>query len=152
VDFSMPGRLGAEYIAEDNSKKTPVMLHRAILGSLERFIGILIEEYEGKFPLWLAPIQAVVCNISESQSEYVQEVTEKMQNAGLRVESDLRNEKVGYKVRAHTLDRVPYILVVGDRERDEQTISVRTRSGDNLGSMSVDAWIAEMQNMQKEYK
>jgi len=152
VDFSMPGRLDAEYIAEDNSKKTPVMLHRAVLGSLERFIGILIEEYEGKFPLWLAPTQAVVCNISESQSEYVQEVTEKMQQAGLRVESDLRNEKVGYKVRAHTLARVPFILVAGDRERDEGTISVRSRSGDDLGTMSVDAWISEMKNMQVEYK
>ncbi|MDQ6973566.1 MAG: threonine--tRNA ligase, partial [Mariprofundaceae bacterium] len=152
VDFSMPGRLGAEYIAPDNSKKTPVMLHRAILGSLERFIGILIEEYEGKFPLWLAPTQAVVCNISDSQSEYVQEVTQKMCDAGLRVESDLRNEKVGYKVRAHTLDRVPYILVAGDRERDEKTISIRTRNGDNLGVKTVDAWIEMMKNMQKEYK
>jgi len=152
VDFSMPGRLGAEYIAQDNSKKTPVMLHRAVLGSLERFIGILIEEFEGKFPVWLAPVQAVVCNISESQSEYVQEITEKMCAAGLRVESDLRNEKVGYKVRAHTLDRVPYILVVGDRERDEQTVSIRTRSGDNLGVKTVDAWIESMKTMQKEYK
>ena len=102
--------------------------------------------------MWLAPTKAVVCNNYESQSEYVQEVTEKMQQAGLRVESALRNEKVGYKVRAQTLDRVPYILVVGDRERDEQTISVRTRSGDNLGTKTVDAWIAEMQDMQKEYK
>ncbi|MDX8397529.1 MAG: threonine--tRNA ligase [Mariprofundaceae bacterium] len=152
VDFSMPGRLGAEYVAEDNTKKTPVMLHRAILGSLERFIGILIEEHEGKFPFWLAPVQAVVCNISDSQSEYVQKVTQKMKLAGLRVDSDLRNEKVGYKVRAHTLDRVPFILVAGDRERDEQTISVRSRSGDDLGTKTVDAWIEEMKNMQKEYQ
>jgi len=152
VDFSMPGRLGAEYIAQDNSKQTPVMLHRAVLGSLERFIGILIEEFEGKFPVWLAPVQAVVCNISDSQSEYVEEVTKKMCAAGLRVESDLRNEKVGYKVRAHTLDRVPYILIAGDRERDEQTISVRTRAGDDLGIKTVDAWIEIMKIMQKEYR
>ena len=152
VDFSMPGRLGAEYIAQDNTKKTPVMLHRAILGSLERFIGILIEEYAGKFPLWLSPTQAVVCNISESQNEYVQEVADKMRQAGFRVESDLRNEKVGYKVRAHTLQRVPFILIAGEREQSERMISVRTRDGDDLGSMTVDAWIEQMYTMQKEYK
>jgi len=152
VDFSMPGRLGAEYIGEDNERHTPVMLHRAILGSLERFIGILIEQHEGKFPFWLAPVQAVVCNISDAQADYVSEVTAKMVEAGFRVESDLRNEKVGYKVRAHTLDRVPYILVVGDRERDEGTLSVRDRSGNNLGSMSVDAWIAEMRTMTEQYR
>jgi len=152
VDFSMPGRLGAEYVGQDDKKHTPVMLHRAILGSLERFIGILIEEHEGKFPFWLAPTQVVVCNISESQSDYVLQVTEKMRLAGFRVESDLRNEKVGYKVRAHTLERVPFILVVGEREKEESTISVRTRSGDNLGSKTVDAWISEMTEMQKEYK
>lgn len=152
VDFSMPGRLDAEYIAEDNSKKTPVMLHRAILGSLERFIGILIENHAGKFPFWLAPTQAVVCNISESQDEYVLNVVEKLQKAGFRVESDLRNEKVGYKVRAHTLARVPYILVAGDRERDEGTISVRSRNGDNLGIMRVEEWLEEMKVMQSEYR
>ena len=152
VDFSMPGRLGAEYIAQDNSKKTPVMLHRAVLGSLERFIGILIEEHEGKFPFWLAPTQAVVCNISESQSDYVKEVVDKMCRAGFRVESDLRNEKVGYKVRAHTLQRVPFILIVGDRERDEGMVSIRTRAGDDFGSKTVEAWIEEMKIMQKEYR
>ncbi|MDX8380662.1 MAG: threonine--tRNA ligase [Ghiorsea sp.] len=151
VDFSMPGRLGAEYTGQDDKKHTPVMLHRAILGSLERFIGILIEEHEGKFPFWLAPTQVVACNISESQSEYVSEIVEKMRNNGFRVESDLRNEKVGYKVRAHTLQRVPFILVVGEREKEENTVSVRTRSGDDLGVMSVDSWIAEMQNMKNSY-
>ncbi len=151
VDFSMPGRLGAEYVGKDDKKHTPVMLHRAILGSLERFIGILIEEYEGKFPFWLAPTQVVVCNISESQADYAQEITKKMQDAGFRVESDLRNEKVGYKVRAHTLQRVPFILVVGEREKEENTVSVRTRGGENLGVQSVDSWIAEMQNMKNSY-
>jgi len=152
VDFSMPGRLDAEYIADDNSKQTPVMLHRAILGSMERFIGILIEHHEGKFPFWLAPVQAVVCNISESQGDYVQKMTEMMDQAGFRVESDLRNEKVGYKVRAHTLARVPFILIAGDRERDEGTISVRSRSGENLGTMRVEDWLEEMKAMKIEYR
>jgi threonyl-tRNA synthetase len=148
----MPGRLDAEYVAEDNTKQTPVMLHRAVLGSMERFIGILIEHYEGKFPFWLAPVQAMVCNISESQAEYVQNLTEKMIQAGFRVESDLRNEKVGYKVRAHTLARVPFILIAGDRERDDGTISVRSRSGENLGTMRVEDWLEEMKAMQIEYR
>ena len=152
VDFSMPGRLGAEYIGADDKKHVPVMLHRAILGSLERFIGILIEEHAGKFPFWLAPTQAVVCNISESQADYVQDITKKMQAAGFRVESDLRNEKVGYKVRAHTLQRVPFILVAGEREKEENTVSVRTRDGDVLGVKTVEEWIAEMQNMTKQYQ
>jgi len=152
VDFSMPGRLDAEYIAEDNSKQTPVMLHRAILGSMERFIGILIENHAGKFPFWLSPVQAVVCNISESQDEYVLSVVDQLQKSGFRVESDLRNEKVGYKVRAHTLARVPYILVAGDRERDEGTISVRSRNGDNLGIMRVEEWLEAMKTMQNEYR
>ncbi len=152
VDFSMPGRLGAEYTGQDDRKHTPVMLHRAVLGSLERFIGILIEEHEGKFPFWLAPTQVVVCNISESQAEYADEIAEKMRLAGFRAESDLRNEKVGYKVRAHTLERVPFILVAGEREKEENTVSVRTRSGDDLGVMSVETWIAEMQNMLEQYK
>jgi len=151
VDFSMPGRLDAEYIGADDKKHVPVMLHRAILGSLERFIGILIEEHAGKFPFWLAPTQVAVCNISENQSDYVQEITEKMRLAGFRVESDLRNEKVGYKVRAHTLQRVPFILVVGEREKEEGTVSVRNRAGDNLGTKTVDEWIVEMQNMTKQY-
>ena len=145
VDFSMPGRLGAQYVAEDSSRQTPVMLHRAILGSMERFIGILIEHHEGKFPFWLAPKQAVICNITDSQSEYVTECCDRMKKAGFRVDADLRNEKVGYKVRAHTLTRVPFILVAGDRERDEGTVSVRDLSGQNVGTFSVDDWIAEMQ-------
>jgi len=152
VDFSMPGRLDAEYVAEDSSRQTPVMLHRAILGSLERFIGILIEHHEGRFPFWLAPVQAVVCNITDSQSEYVSEVTQKMVKSGFRVDADLRNEKVGYKVRAHTLKRVPYIIVVGDRERDEGTLTVRDRSGDNLGTFSVDGWITRMQELQSNHE
>jgi threonyl-tRNA synthetase len=152
VDFSMPGRLGAEYVAEDGSRQVPVMLHRAILGSMERFIGILIEHYEGKFPLWLAPTQAVVCNITDAQADYASEVAARLQQAGLRVESDLRNEKVGYKVRAHTLARVPYILVVGDRERDEGTVSVRDRNGNDLGSKRVEAWCDEMRAMVKDYR
>ena len=152
VDFSMPGRLGAEYVAEDGSRQVPVMLHRAILGSMERFIGILIEHYEGKFPLWLAPTQAVVCNITDAQADYASDVASRLRQAGLRVESDLRNEKVGYKVRAHTLARVPYILVVGDRERDEGTVSVRDRNGNDLGSKSVEAWCDEMRAMAKDYR
>jgi threonyl-tRNA synthetase len=152
VDFSMPGRLGAEYVAEDGSRQTPVMLHRAILGSMERFIGILIEHYEGKFPLWLAPVQAVVCNITDAQGDYAADVAARLRQAGLRVESDLRNEKVGYKVRAHTLARVPYILVVGDRERDEDTVSVRDRNGNDLGTKKVEAWCDEMRAMAKDYR
>jgi threonyl-tRNA synthetase len=152
VDFSMPGRLGAEYVAEDGSRQTPVMLHRAILGSLERFIGILIEHYEGRFPLWLAPTQAVVCNITDAQADYAADAAARLRQAGFRVESDLRNEKVGYKVRAHTLARVPYILVVGDRERDEDTVSVRDRNGNDLGTKKVEAWGDEMRTMAKDYR
>ncbi len=151
VDFSMPGKLDAEYVAEDSSRKTPVMLHRAILGSMERFIGILIEQYEGRFPFWLAPLQAVLCNITDDQAEYVQKIADRMLAEGFRVESDLRNEKVGYKVRAHTLARVPFILVAGDRERDEGTISVRNLSGENIGTFSVDGWISEMHRMRAQY-
>ncbi len=142
VDFSMPGRLDATYIAQDGSKQVPVMLHRAIFGSLERFIGILIEEHAGAFPTWLAPVQAVVMNITDRQTEYVQRVTETLQNQGLRVESDLRNEKVGFKIREHTLQRVPYLLVAGDREAGSHSLAVRTRSGKDLGAMSVET-IAE---------
>ncbi len=142
VDFSMPGRLDATYIAQDGSKQVPVMLHRAIFGSLERFIGILIEEHAGAFPTWLAPVQAVVMNITDRQAEYVRQVTETLQNQGLRVESDLRNEKVGFKIREHTLQRVPYLLVAGDREAGSHSLAVRTRSGKDLGAMSVET-IAE---------
>jgi threonyl-tRNA synthetase len=140
VDFSMPGRLGASYIAEDSSRKVPVMLHRAILGSLERFIAILIEEYAGSLPAWLAPVQAVVMNITDRQADYVSSVAQRLSERGLRVEPDLRNEKIGFKIREHTLQRVPYLLVVGDRETAEGTVAVRARDGSDLGSMSVDAF------------
>ncbi len=139
LDFSMPERLGAHYIAEDGSKHTPVMLHRAILGSLERFIGILIEHYAGALPLWLAPVQAVVLNITDKQAEYARKVEEILKNQGLRVKSDLRNEKIGFKIREHTIQRVPYLLVVGDREVESETVAVRTRGGKDLGSRSVSA-------------
>jgi len=141
VDFSMPERLDAHYIAEDNSKQTPVMLHRAIVGSLERFVGILIEHYEGAFPSWLAPIQAVVLNISEKQFDFVTEVNKKLKKQGLRVISDLRNEKIGFKIREHSMQRYPYILVAGGREMENDEISVRKRGGEDLGSMSIEAFI-----------
>jgi len=144
VDFSMPGRLDATYIAQDGSKQVPVMLHRAIFGSLERFIGILIEEHAGAFPAWLAPVQAVVMNITDRQAEYVRQVTETLQNQGLRVESDLRNEKVGFKIREHTLQRVPYLLVAGDREAGSHSLAVRTRSGKDLGVMSVETFAEKL--------
>jgi threonyl-tRNA synthetase len=141
VDFSMPERLDAQYIAEDGSKQTPVMLHRVIVGSLERFVGILIEHYEGAFPSWLAPIQAVILNISEKQSDFVKNVEQKLKKQGLRVISDLRNEKIGFKIREHSMQRYPYILVVGDREKESGEISVRKRGGEDLGSMSVEAFV-----------
>jgi len=135
----MPERLGATYVAEDGSKHVPVMLHRAILGSLERFIGILIEHYAGSLPLWLAPIQAVVLNITDNQADYAKKVEQALRNQGLRVKSDLRNEKIGFKIREHTIQRVPYLLVVGDREVESDTVAVRTRSGKDLGSLSLQA-------------
>ena len=138
VDFSMPGRLDAEFVGEDGERHTPVMLHRAILGSLERFIGILIEHYEGKLPLWLAPVQAVVLTITDRQDDYAREVEKTLRDQGLRVHADLRNEKIGFKIREHTLQRVPYLLVVGDREAETNTVAVRTRSGEDLGTMSVE--------------
>ena len=137
VDFSMPGRLDAQYVAEDGSRQVPVMLHRAILGSFERFIGILIEQYEGSFPAWLAPEQAVILNITDSQREYAQKVAETLQNKGFRVTNDLRNEKIGFKIREHTIQRVPYLLVIGDREVETGAVAVRTRGGEDLGSMSI---------------
>ncbi|MCU7906934.1 MAG: threonine--tRNA ligase [Candidatus Thiodiazotropha sp. (ex Epidulcina cf. delphinae)] len=146
LDFSMPERLGATYIAEDNSRQTPVMLHRAILGSLERFIGILIEHYAGALPLWLAPIQAVLLNITDRQADYLQDCLKSLRNNGFRVESDLRNEKIGFKIREHTLMRVPYLLVIGDREMEEGAVAVRTRKGENLGAMPVDAFIERMRS------
>jgi threonyl-tRNA synthetase len=140
VDFSMPGRLNAQYVAEDGSRQTPVMLHRAILGSFERFIGILVEHYEGAFPVWLAPIQVVVANITDKQAEYVKKVEESLKNKGFRVTSDLRNEKIGFKIREHTLAKVPYLLVIGDREVESGKVAVRERGGEDLGVMGVEAF------------
>jgi len=125
-------------VDESGQRRTPVMLHRAILGSFERFIGILIEHYEGAFPLWLAPVQAVICNITDAQAEYVTEVEEFLQDRGFRAESDLRNEKIGFKIREHTIQNVPYILVVGDKEVENRTVAVRARGGEDLGSLSFD--------------
>ena len=141
ADFSMPERLGAQYIAEDGSKQTPIMLHGVKVGSIERFIGILIEHYEGAFPSWLAPIQAVILNITQKQEEFAKKVEKKLKKQGLRVISDLRNEKIGYKIREHSMQRYPYILVVGDREVENNQISVRQRGGQDLGSMSLEALI-----------
>jgi threonyl-tRNA synthetase len=145
VDFSMPARLGAEYVAEDNSRKVPVMLHRAIVGSLERFIGILIENHAGAMPVWLAPTQAMVLNISENSAEYAQKIQQMLKKQGFRVESDLRNEKITYKIREHALQKLPYLLVVGDKERESNTVAVRARGGIDLGVMPVDAFVTRLQ-------
>ena len=144
VDFMMPQRLGAEYIDEHSARRHPVMLHRAIVGSMERFIGILIENHAGSFPAWLAPVQAVVMNITDAQAGYADEVRNSLVNQGFRVRSDLRNEKIGYKIREHTLQRVPYLLVVGDRERENGMVAVRTRSGEDLGSMKLDDFVVRL--------
>jgi threonyl-tRNA synthetase len=144
VDFMMPERLGAEYVDEHSQKRHPVMLHRAIVGSMERFIGILIEHHAGQFPAWLAPIQAVVMNITDAQAEYVAEVTRDLVSQGLRVEADTRNEKIGYKIREHTLQKIPYLLVVGDREKENGLVTVRVRAGDDLGSMPVAAFVERL--------
>lgn len=146
LDFALPGRLDATYVAEDNSRKTPVMIHRAILGSIERFIGIITEEYAGFFPAWLAPTQAVVMNITDSQADYVQKVAKQLSDVGLRVKTDLRNEKVGFKIREHTLRRVPYMLVCGDKEIAEGKIAVRTRKGADLGSFTVEEFAEILKN------
>ncbi|MEM0912312.1 MAG: threonine--tRNA ligase, partial [Pseudomonadota bacterium] len=138
LDFSMPARLNSTYIDEDGERKVPVMIHRAILGSLERFIGILTEEYAGAFPLWLAPTQVVVSNITDSQAEYVASVVAKLRSCGFRVKADVRNEKIGFKIREHTLKKVPYLLVVGDKEKENGKVAVRTRKGVDLGTMSID--------------
>ncbi|CCE22589.1 threonine--tRNA ligase [Methylotuvimicrobium alcaliphilum] len=138
VDFSMPGRLGASYIAEDGSKQVPVMLHRAILGSLERFIGILIEQHAGTFPLWLSPVQIAVLNIADRQAEYAEQVVRKLEKQGFRTIIDLRNEKIGFKIREHSMQRVPYLLIIGDKEMDNQLVTVRTQKGEDLGSLSID--------------
>jgi threonyl-tRNA synthetase len=144
VDFSMPDRLGAEYVAEDGSRKVPVMLHRAILGSMERFIGILIEEHAGKLPAWLAPVQAVALNITDGQADYAQEVVKVLRKQGFRAECDLRNEKIGLKIREHTLQRVPYLLVLGGRELENRTVAVRTRNGADLGAMPLEAFAEKL--------
>ncbi len=141
VDFSMPGRLDAQYVAEDGSRKIPVMLHRAVLGSFERFIGILIEHYEGAFPVWLAPRQAVVVNITDKQSDYARQVAAQLQEAGYRVETDLRNEKIGFKIRELEMGKVPYVVVVGDKEMESGSVSVRARHGQDLGILSLDEFL-----------
>ncbi|MCP3849558.1 MAG: threonine--tRNA ligase [Gammaproteobacteria bacterium] len=151
VDFSMPGRLDAHFIDEQGEKSVPVMIHRAILGSLERFIGILIEEHAGKMPLWLSPVQAVVMGITDKQADYVTDFVQKLKDAGLRASSDLRNEKIGFKIREHTLGRVPYILVAGDREIENNVIAVRTMSGDDLGTMSCDDLVVKMNEEIKNF-
>ncbi|MGZ5200799.1 MAG: threonine--tRNA ligase [Telluria sp.] len=145
VDFSMPGRLDAEYVAEDNTRKVPVMLHRAIVGSMERFIGILIEHYAGALPLWLAPVQVAVLNISDAQSEYAQQVAQILRKSGFRVHADLRNEKITYKIREHSVQKLPYIVVVGDKERDANTVAVRARGNVDLGVMPVDTLLERLQ-------
>jgi threonyl-tRNA synthetase len=142
VDFSMPGRLDATYVADDGSKQVPVMLHRAILGSLERFIGILIEEYAGAFPTWLAPRQVMVMGITDKQSDYAQQIVSQLQNQGFRADTDLRNEKIGFKIREHTLRRVPYLIVVGEREAQDNAVAVRTRKGEDLGAMPLDSFVS----------
>ena len=145
VDFSMPGRLGAEFVDEDNTRKVPVMLHRAILGSLERFIGILVENHAGALPLWLAPVQMVVMNISQAQEEYAGKVAETLRASGFRVQSDLRNEKITYKIREHSLQKLPYQLIIGDKEVAASLVAVRSRTGEDLGQMSVEALIQRLQ-------
>jgi threonyl-tRNA synthetase len=144
VDFQMPGRLGAEYVAADDSRKVPVMLHRAIVGSLERFIGILIEHYAGALPLWLAPVQAVVMTITDRQRDYAVDLAKRLKDAGLRVRTDLRNEKISYKIREHSLQKLPYQLIVGDKEQEAQSVAVRSRSGEDLGAMPVASLLARL--------
>ena len=146
VDFSMPGRLGADYVGEDSARHTPVMLHRAIVGSMERFIGILIEHHAGQLPDWLAPVQAVVMNITDAQADYVADTAKFLNGQGLRVESDLRNEKINRKIREHTLAKVPYLLVVGDREKETGNVSVRARSGEDLGSMPISTFVEHLKS------
>ena len=141
----MPERLGAEYVAEDNTRKIPVMLHRAIVGSMERFIGILLENHAGALPAWLAPVQAMVLNISEGQAEYASQVVSSLRAGGLRVDSDLRNEKITYKIREHSMQKLPYLLVVGDKEKAVDKVAVRARGGEDLGQMTVADFIARLQ-------
>jgi threonyl-tRNA synthetase len=145
VDFSMPARLGAEFVDDDNTRKTPVMLHRAIVGSLERFIGILIEHYAGALPVWLAPVQAVVLTITDRQTEYAQGVTARLKGAGIRAFSDLRNEKITYKIREHSLQKLPYQVILGDKELQTGQVAVRTRTGEDLGAMPLESFIERLQ-------
>lgn len=146
LDFALPGRLGATYVGEDNERHTPVMIHRAILGSLERFMGILIEEYAGNFPLWLSPTQVVLMNITDNQSDYVRKVVKTLNEKGIRASADLRNEKIGFKIREHTLKRVPYLLVVGDKEVEAGEVAVRTRGGEDLGKFPLEDFIARVED------
>ena len=146
VDPSMPERLGAEYVGEDGARHTPVMLHRAIVGSLERFIGMLIEHHSGAMPAWLAPVQLSILNITDAQSSYVQEIAQTLRQQGFRVSVDLRNEKITYKIREHSLQKLPYILVVGDKEMAAQAVSVRARGNKDLGTMSLDAFVAQLKD------
>ncbi len=146
LDFSMPGRLGAQYVDENGDRQVPVMIHRAILGSLERFVGILIEQYAGAMPPWLAPQQAVILNITDKQADYCQSVAKQLKKCGVRIEADLRNEKVGFKIREHTLQKVPYLLVAGDKEVETDSVAVRTRAGEDLGVMSIDAFVELLHN------
>jgi threonyl-tRNA synthetase len=146
VDFMMPERLGSEYVAEDNSRRIPVMLHRAIVGSMERFIGILIENHAGALPLWLAPVQVVVMNVTDRQESYVREVEQALRAAGFRVAADLRNEKITYKIREHSIQKLPYQLVLGDKEVAAKTVSARTRTGENLAPIPLEAFISRLQD------
>jgi threonyl-tRNA synthetase len=146
LDFALPGRLGATYVGEDNERHTPVMIHRAILGSLERFMGILIEEYAGHFPLWLSPTQVVLMNITDNQSDYVRKVVKTLNEKGIRASADLRNEKIGFKIREHTLKRVPYLLVVGDKEVEAGEVAVRTRGGEDLGKFPLEDFITRVED------
>ena len=142
----MPERLGAVYVAEDGSKRVPVMLHRAILGSLERFIGILIEQHAGTFPVWLAPVQVVLLSIADRHAEYATELMHKLEKQGFRIKIDLRNEKIGFKIRERSMQRVPYLLILGDKELEDQTIAVRTQKGEDLGSLSLDEFTNRLSN------
>ena len=144
LDFNMPVRLGAEFVDEDNTRKPPVMLHRAILGSMERFIGILIEHYAGNFPVWLSPVQVVVMNITDAQAEYAAAIVQNLKKQGIRAVSDLRNEKITYKIREHSMQRVPYQIIVGEKERQESKVAVRKRGGEDLGQMDLDTFLGKL--------
>jgi threonyl-tRNA synthetase len=145
LDPNLPERLGAEYVAEDNTRQRPIMLHRAIVGSMERFLGILIENFAGAMPVWLSPVQVMVLNISDNQADYVRQVVEKLKKNGIRCDFDLRNEKITYKIREHSLQKLPYLIVVGDKEMQNGQVAVRTRKGEDLGVMSVDAFVTQIQ-------